>query len=119
LLLNLLVPRINDHMTEAVLEAVYAREGEALPLGARLFDLTVDLSVAAPHDCPPISHYRIVIRERVWLRRLAAGRGGKLAVGDELALFSTEPQEALDASPARGVRCAVAMIMYQSAWGAA
>lgn len=115
LLLNLIVPRINDYMTTAIVEAVYQREGEALGVGARLFDLTVDLSVAAPHDCPPISHYRLVLREAAWLRRVSAGRGDEPAVGEPLALFSTSPDEPLEGE-ARPARLAIAAILHQSSW---
>jgi hypothetical protein len=103
-------------MTTALVEAIHAREGQALPIGAKLFDLTVDLSVAAPHDCPPISHYRLVLRERAWLRRLHFGRGDEPLAGASLALLSTEADEPLDAPPARTARLAVAAIMHQSAW---
>jgi hypothetical protein len=117
LLLNLILPRINDYMTTAFVEAVYPREGDGLEVGAKLFDLTIDLSTAAPHDCPPISHYRLVLRERAWLRRLFAARCGEPAVGDPLAIFSTTPDEPLEAAPSRRARLAVAAILHQSAWG--
>jgi len=119
LLLNLIVPRINDHMTEAIVEAVYAEEGEALAIGAKLFDITVDLSAAAPHDCPPISHYRLVLRERAWLRRIDARRREVCPLGAPLALFSTLPDEPVDQPPARRPRMTVAMIMHQHAWSQA
>jgi hypothetical protein len=117
LLLNLILPRINDYMTTAVVEAIYPREGDGLEMGAKLFDLTVDLSSAAPHDCPPISHYRLVLRERAWLRRLFTARLGEPVVGDPLAIFSTAPDEPLEAAPSRQARLAVAAILHQSAWG--
>jgi hypothetical protein len=118
LLLNLIVPRINDYMTTAIVEAVYAREGDALVVGAKLFDLTVDLSIAAPHDCPPISHYRLVLRETAWLRRLDVMPRAEEQVGAPLALLSTEPDEPLDAAPGRTARFAIATIMHQSTWSA-
>jgi hypothetical protein len=113
-LLNLNLPRINEYMTAAIVEAAYASEGGEIAMGAKLFDLTVDLSAAAPHDCPPISHYRLVLREKAWLRRLAVKPGDEPLVGAPLALFSTDPDEPLDAAPGRAVRIAVATIMFHS-----
>jgi len=116
LLLNLNVPRINDYMASALIEAVHALEGQALAPGAKLFDMTVDLSLAAPHDCPPISHYRMVLREKATLRRLFVEPGEDVAVGAPLALFSTDPDEPLDTAPGRMARTAIATIMFQSMW---
>jgi len=116
LLLNLIVPRINAYMTTAIVEKVYAADGEDLKVGAKLLDITVDLSVAAPHDCPPISHYRLVLREPARLRRVLVGRGDEPAVGAPLALFTTEPDEPLDAEAGRPLRVAIAAILSQSAW---
>jgi hypothetical protein len=116
LLLNLITPRINDYMTTGIVEEVYAAQDAALGVGAKLLDLTVDLSAAAPHDCPPISHYRIVLRERAWLRRIHVARGDEPAVGAPLATLSTEPDEPLDAGAGRPVRVAIASILRQSAW---
>lgn len=115
MLLNLSVPRINDYMDTAIIEWVYPAEGQALEIGAKLLDLTVDLSAAAPHDCPPISHYRLVLRERAWLRRMAVARGDEQAVAGALAVFSTEPDEPLGAA-SRAVRFAIAAIIHQPAW---
>ena len=41
-----------------------ADEPRVVPIGASVFDLTIDLSDIAHHDCPPITHYRIVFRDR-------------------------------------------------------
>lgn len=118
MLLNLTAPRINAYMTTAIVDAVHAAVGQALPVGGKLIDLTVDLSAAAPHDCPPIAHYRLTVRDKVWLRRLDVAPGDEPEVGASLALFSTEPDEPLDAAPARPVRVAIAGIIAESAWGA-
>jgi hypothetical protein len=115
-LLNLDLPRINPYATNAVIKTLYAPEGAALGLGAKLLDLTVDLTSAAMiHDCPPVSHYRIVLRDRVWLRRLSVAVGETLEVGEPIALFSTESDEPLDSAPARPVRITVAGVMFQFA----
>jgi hypothetical protein len=119
LLLNLTLPRINPHMTTAVIDQIHAVVGAPLPVGGKLFDLTVDLSAAASHDCPPVAHYRLVVRDRAWLRRLDVAPGDTPEVGASLALFSTEPDEPLDAPPARQVRLTVAGVIQQSIWGEA
>lgn len=116
MLLNLVLPRINAYMTTAIIDAIHATEGDALPLGGKLLDLTVDLSAAAPHDCPPISHYRLAVRDRAWLRRLDIAAGGEPETGASLALFSTDPDEPLDGAPTRQIRVAIVGIIPQSAW---
>ena len=116
MLLNLTLPRINELMTIAVIRTVHAQVGTFLPLGAKLLDLSVDLSVAMPHDCPPVSLYRIALRDRVWLRKLAIAPGDDMAIGAPMALFSTEPDESLEGSPAREVRVTIAGILDRSNW---
>jgi hypothetical protein len=110
LVLSLAVPRINVYMTSVIIDAIHAEVGAALPVGAKLLDLTVDLSAAALHDCPPIAHYRMIIRDRAWLRRLDVASGDEPQVGASLAVFSTEPDEPLDGPLQRQVRVAVAGI---------
>lgn len=116
MLLNLTLPRINPEMTTATIDRILIALGAAVPIGGKLLDLTVDLSAAAPHDCPPISHYRLVSRDRVWLRRLDVAAASEPEVGACLALFSTEPDEPLDGPPARALRVAVAGIIPQTSW---
>jgi hypothetical protein len=116
LLLHLIVPRINDYMTEAIVEWVYPSEGQLLQVGAKLLDMTVDLSAAAPHDCPPISHYRLVLREPVWLRRLSANRRDVIATGAPIALFTSTPDEPIEEPSTRAVRTAIAAIIHQPSW---
>lgn len=116
MLLTLTLPRINEYMSTAGIKSVYAAEGAALILGQKLLDLSIDLSAVAPHDCPPISMYRIAMRERVWLRRLLVAPGDDAEVGAALAHFSTEPGEPLDGKPTRAVRVTIAGIIDQSDW---
>ena len=116
LLLNLTLPRINPYMTTALIDAIHVAAGGALPVGGKLLDLTIDLRAAAPHDCPPVSHFRLVVRDQAWLRRLDVASGDTPAVGASLALFSTTPDEPLDGPVARQVRLAVAGIMPQIDW---
>lgn len=117
LLLALTLPRINEHMLSAVVAAVHPSAGAELAVGAKLVDLTVDLTAIAAQDCPPVSHFRMVVRERAWLRELAVARGDEIAVGTRIALFSTDPHELLDAEPVRELRVAIAGILMQApAW---
>ena len=116
MLLNLTLPRINEHMTTAVVKTIDPAVNTELPLGAKLMDLSVDLSAVLPHDCPPISLYRLALRDRVWLRKLAVGVGDDVAVGAVLAQFSTEPDEPIDGDPARAVRVIVAGIIDPGSW---
>ena len=111
MLLSLTLPRINEHMLSAVVAAVHPSACAELAVGAKLVDLTVDLTAIAAQDCPPISHFRVVLRERAWLRRLLVARGDEVAVGAPLAWFSTEPDEPLDAAPAREARISIAGIL--------
>ena len=111
MLLTVTLPRIQEQMTFGLVRRIYAVEGQALAVGAKLFDIRVDLSAAAPHDCPPVSNYRLAVRERVWLRRLAVTAGDEAAVGATLAELSTTADEPLDGGAARAVRVAIAGIM--------
>jgi hypothetical protein len=116
LLLTLTLPRINEYMSTATIKSIYTAEGASLALGQKLLDLSIDLSAIVPHDCPPISFYRISMRERVWLRRLIVMPGTDAEVGAALACFSTLPDEPLDREPARAVRVTIAGIIDQSDW---
>ena len=93
LLLALTLPRINEHMLSAVVAAVHPSAGAELAVGAKLVDLTVDLTAIAAQDCPPVSHFRMVVRERAWLRELAVARGDEIAVGTRVALFSASARK--------------------------
>jgi hypothetical protein len=110
-LLALSLQRINAQMTAAVIDSIHAEEDTLLQTGSKLLDLTVDLSAVSAQDCPPISHYRIVVRETVWLRRLAVNPGSKPSVGALLALFTTTPDEPIDGAPSRNIRNATAGII--------
>ena len=116
MLLTLTLPRINEYMTTAVIETVYAADGTALRPGAKLFDLSVDLSKSIPHDCPPISYFRLALREAVWLRRLVVAKGDELDVGAPLAQFSTAPDEPLEGDSARAPRVTIAGIIFRPDW---
>jgi hypothetical protein len=103
-------------MTSAVIKAVHAKEGEPLPSGGKFLDVSVDLTSYAEHDCPAISYFRIVVRERAWVRRLSIAAGDEVAPGTPIAHLSTEPAEVLDGSPVRAARFSVAGILFQPEW---
>jgi len=107
--LSLTLPRLNAYMTTAVIRAVYVREGERVTPGAKLLDLSVDLSASAPHDCPAISYYRIASRDRGWVRSVAVAPGDERAVGDELLALAGDSSE-------RPARTTIAGILYQPDW---
>jgi hypothetical protein len=113
LLLALSLHRINLQMTTAVVDSIYAEENTLIRTGAKLFDLKVDLSAISPQDCPPVSLYRVSLRETVWLRRLVVAVGDEPAVGSHLALFSTAADESIDCEPARNVRTTTAGIISE------
>jgi len=116
MLLSMALPTLNPHMTAATIMRVHVGTGTALAPGAKLMDVRLDLSDAFPQDCPPISYYRLVLRERAWLRHLAAPPGADVPPGFVLALFSTEAEEPLAGAPARAVRLATAGILWQPDW---
>lgn len=119
LLLTLTLPRIHESMTAARVDAVHLAAGAPVAPGARIVDLTVDLSAAAEQDCPPIAHYRIVLLERGWLREVAVAPGDEIAVGAQIATIATTADEPLDAAPARAARTSIAGILKVAPGGGA
>ena len=103
-------------MSRAVIKAVHVQEGAPLPSGGKFLDVSVDLTSYAEHDCPAISYFRIVVRERAWVRRLTVAPGDEIAPGTPLAHLSTDPAEALDGAPSRAARVSVAGILFQPGW---
>jgi hypothetical protein len=111
------LPLISPHMVEARIECLHATPGTALKSGAKLFDLSVDLSNNFAQDCPPISFFRVILREPAILREFRPAVGDLCAVGDLIAIFSATPDEPLDASAARGIRFATAgIIRHADMW---
>ncbi len=116
MILTLTLPRIIESMDAAVVRRTYAEVGTELAPGGKLVDLSVDLSAVAPHDCPPVSLYRIALRERVWLRTLEVARGDSIQAGSIVARFSTTPDEPLAAPVSREVRITIAAISQPPEW---
>ena len=114
MILEFKLPLISPHMTEAVIECYYAAPGTALKAGDKLLDVSVDLSSSFSQDCPPISFYRIVMRERAILCELRPAAGQTCKVGELVALFSTTEGEATDQPAQRGIRSAIAGILHHA-----
>lgn len=111
MIVHLLLPTINPHMSGARIECLYAAPGDVLKTGSKLLDLGIDLSSAFAQECPPVSFFRVVLRETMILRSWHVARGDLCALGDPVATFSSLPDEALSA-PARGVRFVTAGIIH-------
>ena len=106
------LPLIIAEMSGATIECLHAAPGTMLRAGTKLLDLSVDLGSAFAQECPPISFYRIVTREPAWLRAIDVAPGRFCAVDAMIALFSTAPDTALDAAPARALRTTTAGIIH-------
>jgi len=106
------LPTIVPQMTGATVECLHAAPGDELKMGSKLLDLSIDLSSAFAQECPPISYYRIVMREPMFVRAMAAGPGDFIGLSSDIALLSTTPDEPLDAAPARPPRVTIAAIMH-------
>jgi len=115
-LLTLKLPKLMAEVSSAKIERIFATEGQFLKPGMKICDLRIDLSAVAAHDCPPVSFFRVAFRDQGWLRRLNIAAGDTRETGAELALFSTELDEAIDGTPARQARFTTAGIIYQSDW---
>jgi hypothetical protein len=108
------LPKINAHMTGATIECLFAQPGDGLKLGTKFLDFSVDLGSAFAQECPPISFFRLVLREPAYLRTLTVAPGQYCLIDDLLATLSTDPTEALGSSATRGVRVTVAGILHHN-----
>jgi hypothetical protein len=119
MLYDLRLPKINPNMSAAIVECIYSEPGALLKPGDKLFDLSVDLSSGFSQYCPPISYFRVVVREKLWLRKVLVVPGDDCEVDAALAMFSTEPEEPVEAAPARTIRITTAGIAHhQGLWSA-
>lgn len=99
-------------MSGALIECVHVASGARLQAGSKLFDVSVDLGGAFAHECPPISYYRLVLRETLWLRHLAVAPGMRWEMDDPLAILTLDPDEPLTGGAIRPARIAAAGIVY-------
>ncbi len=117
MLLTLAFPAALDIGGVAHVRLLHAGVGDYLAVGAAIMDFSVDLSAGTAHDCPPIAHYRLVLRDKAWLRRLAVGVGDII---DPAAIgwLTTDVDEPLDGQPSRPARVTVASIVFHApGWG--
>jgi hypothetical protein len=106
-------------MHGATVECLHASPGEPMKPGSKLLDLSVDLGSAFAQDCPPISFYRIILREPVWLRRIEAVPGDHRELDALIAVFSTAEDEDPTEPPARAIRANhAAIIPHAQMWTA-
>ena len=111
MVLEFRLPHVNPHMSKALIECMYAEPGTTLKAGAKLLDLSVDLGDTFLQDCPPISFYRIVMRENVVLRELRVGVGQPCAPGELIAVFSGSASDVVDEPAQRSIRFVTAGIV--------
>lgn len=117
MLLAIELPRLHELMTTAVVTAVHATPGSALEPGAPLFDVRIDLSHAAAHDCPPVSWFRVILRERGVLCAFTAVEDGEVAPGERIGIVASTPGEPTDVEPARTARLTtVGLVGPEAEW---
>ena len=114
MLLELRLSEIVPGMTGATIECVHAAAGSGLKSGARLLDLSIDLSSAFAQECPPISFFRVILREPAVLRRIDAAPGQYRELGEVIALFTPTADDPVDSPADRSVRIATAGIMHHA-----
>ncbi|CAN5503995.1 hypothetical protein BH10PSE17_BH10PSE17_25570 [soil metagenome] len=108
---ELVLPRIIADMADARIETVHVAVGEEVE-GGRLLDISIDLGQAAALNCPPISYYRLVTREKVRLLELRVAPGGRCEPGAAVAVFGDGSAIAADEPMARPLRLTVAAILW-------
>jgi hypothetical protein len=109
--LGLFLPKLMEQMSLALVESVHGEAGRPMKSGEKVFDVTVDLGGVLVQNCPPISHYRLVLREGAVLARVLAIPGEEVEAGACLAVFTTEAEEVAEGPVERPVRIAAAAIL--------
>jgi pyruvate/2-oxoglutarate dehydrogenase complex dihydrolipoamide acyltransferase (E2) component len=103
-------------MSAGTVGKLHVAEGGEIKPGSKLLDVYVDLSAVAPQDCPPVYSFRVVSREKGWVRKLTASVGEVKETGALLALLSTDPDEPLEELPVRALRTTAAGIVGEPDW---
>lgn len=114
MILTLTLPQISIEMRTATIQSVYPTLDAPLAIGSKLVDVKIDLSHGILHDCPPISFYRIALREQAFLRQLLIQKADEVPPMTMLAIFSTDPDEKVDIAQARPLRISVFGIVPQN-----
>jgi hypothetical protein len=110
------MPSLSAQMSTALITRLNIAEGGALPNGSPLLEVRLDLGPMGAQDCPPVYFFRLVSREKGWVRKVFASVGEARGAGDTLALISTERDEPIDGPPARGLRTSSASIVPEFEW---
>jgi hypothetical protein len=116
---ELRLTKLNPNMTGAVVECIYVKSGTALKAGDKICDLSVDLSSGFSQYCPPISYFRVVAREKVWLQKMLVAQGDSCDVEQLMAVFSAEQDDPGEDVSARPLRITTAGIAHHAGmWSA-
>jgi hypothetical protein len=104
-------------MSSAIIECIHVSASDLVRPGSKFLDLSVDLTSAFAQECPPISFFRVIIRESAWLRKLDAIPGQRHEIASVVAIFSTTENEDLDQPVTRDIRTSTAGILHhQGMW---
>ena len=106
------LPAIVPEMTDGKIYSILSQEGTQIRVGGALLEIAVDLSNIVPHDCPPISLYRVFLREVAWLRKLQVKQNDIASVGTILAILTTTASEPLGERAERTIRVSVAGVLW-------
>ncbi len=118
-MLSLTMPVILGEDAEALVEVCYVGLGDDLGPGHKLLDISIDLSARFNQNCPPISYYRIVSRERARVVKLLVPPGGLCAPGEVVALCATDRDDGVDGPVGRSLRVTTAGILgHDRMWSA-
>lgn len=116
MLMALPLPAFGTAFVTATINALHAAEGAFLASGTALLDFSVDFSGGVAYDCPPISHFRVVIRDAGWLLRLSVAKGQAVEPGTMLAILGTEQGEDPDGQITREARVTLASMLHHDDW---
>jgi pyruvate/2-oxoglutarate dehydrogenase complex dihydrolipoamide acyltransferase (E2) component len=116
MILSLNMPQLGALMVQGVIQEIHVSEGCRIDAGSKLFDIRVDLSEVAPQDCPPVSFFQMVSREKGWVRQLNCAIGQSHSVGQVLAVVSSDQDEPCDTSPLRPLRISTVGVLSAPEW---
>ena len=104
-------------MTEGIIHKVLIDEDAPVKVGTKLFDVMVDLSGMAAQDCPPVYYFRIVARERAFVRQVLVREGDACSIGVNLAILTTGDIESTSAEQRRPLRVTTVAIVVDPLFG--
>ncbi|HEV2650463.1 MAG TPA: hypothetical protein VGU69_04330, partial [Rhizomicrobium sp.] len=83
--------------------------------GDKIVDVTIDLGASFSQNCPPVSHYRLVAREKAFVRRMFVAAGTACEPDAPIAILAADVQEPDDLAAERPFRITVAGILRHGA----